>query len=70
MARKTKAQKQAEAYVKKLVGNALYRNPINIFDISKVFKLAETLVAKGDDEPTIAAALKVYVESISKKDVA
>jgi len=66
MARKTKAQKLHEAYVHKLVGQALVGNVIDVFDITKVFSVAEALVAKGGDEQAIKDSLQTYVQSIRK----
>ena len=65
--RKTKAQKQQEAYVEKLIGQALTGNPVSVLDLGKIFVKAETLVAAGGDEQAIKDALKVFVESLAAK---
>lgn len=67
MARKSKAEKQAEAFVEKLVGRALVGNPISVLDIGKVFVKAEALVAEGKDEQSIADALLAFVQSLAAK---
>jgi hypothetical protein len=67
MARKTKAQKQAEDHIEKLVGRALVGNQVDIMDINKVFNVAEGLVASGLEDALIAVQLQSFVQSIRKE---
>ncbi len=67
MARKTKAQKQAEEYVEMLVGRALNGNPISVLDIGKVFKKAEALVAQGGEVSAIEDSLLAFVQTLVVK---
>jgi hypothetical protein len=67
MARKTKAQKQHEAYVEKLIGRALVGNPVSVLDLGKIFVKAESLVAELRGEEEIAESLKAFVKSLAVK---
>lgn len=65
-ARKTKADKAADARI-----NAAYREvgngiQIDIFDITKVFKVGAAAIAAGADDDTLKATLAGYLETIRK----
>lgn len=65
-ARKTKADKLAEARLNSFVGAALNRKPINIMDITKVYKTARGLIAAGLADDVIAIQLGDYVTELSR----
>lgn len=67
-ARKTKADKAAEARLNAFVGAALNRRPINIMDIPKVYKVARGFIAAGFIDAVIAVNLAAYVTSIQVAD--
>lgn len=61
-ARKTKQEKLAEARIERIVGQALVGNPINVFDIAKVYAVARENAALPETE--LAAKVGLFVQSL------
>lgn len=61
----TKSKKKTEARIDFIVGQSLYRKPINILDIGRVYKVVEDGVTAGLDDLTLMQTTKAFVDTIS-----
>jgi hypothetical protein len=64
MARQTKEQKAIEKRIERAYYATCSGISINVMDIGKVFKYGETRVALGEDDATLGASIRAYVETI------